>query len=387
MIEFQKPYKLEAAKVYIEDCLINGNTAGDGKYTKACSDWILSHLKAKSVLMTTSCTHALELALYMLDLSENDEVIVPSFTYPSTANAVLMAGGKVVFSQVNPDDFTLDPRRIEEKITENTKAILPMHYGGNICQMEEIMAIAKRYNLRVIEDAAQSFLSTYKETFAGTIGDFGCFSFHGTKDLVAGEGGALLINNGSYKEAAGIFRAKGTNREAFLKGDVDYYEWVGKGSSYSPSELLMALLYSQLEVAHEVVTQRKRIYLEYQKFFESQKYPWLKSYSQVSPNVDVNGHLYYIEFMTEALGDGFRTYMKDQGVMAYSHFVPLHSSAYGRQLACDVGDYNDEQGIGHRLVRLPIYPGLSRQSIDYILSLTEKFMLEVAHGISGHSNL
>ncbi len=387
MIDFQKTYKAEAGMTYIEDCLNEGRTSGDGKYTELCSDWIKHRLHAPSVLMTTSCTHALELALHLMNLSQNDEVIVPSFTYPSTANAVLMAGGKVVFSQVCSEDLTLDPAKLEEKITEHTKAIIPVHYGGNLCQMDAIMTIAKNHDLMVIEDAAQGFLSTYKNRFAGTFGDFGCFSFHGTKDLIAGEGGALIINNPIYADRAAVFREKGTNRQAFLRGEVAFYEWVAKGSSYSPSELLMAVLFSQFEAADTILAARRRIYTIYSDFFQKKSFSCVSGFSTPSEDVKINGHLFYLRFTTDALGDAYKVYMKEQGIEAFGHFVPLHSSSYGRKISVNNEGFDVEEGIGHQLVRLPIYPNLTEEDIHKILQITETFMVEVTDGISGYSNL
>lgn len=387
MIEFQKIYKAEASMTYIEDCLEQGSISGDGKYTRLCSEWLVKRLGPPSILMTTSCTHALELALHMLNLSETDEVIVPSFTYPSTANAVLVAGGKVVFSQVRSCDMTLDPSKLEDKITANTKAIIPVHYGGNICQMDQLMDIARKHDLLVIEDAAQGFLSTYKGHYAGTIGDFGCFSFHGTKDLVAGEGGALVINNVRYREQAAIFKEKGTNRAAFLKGKVDYYEWVAKGSSYSPSDLLMAVLFSQFEQADVILQARQKIYARYSNYFNNKAYQKLSGFSSPTPQVSVNGHLFYIRFKTSHLGKAFKAYMKEEGIAAYGHFVPLHTSSFGKAMGDHGGGFDVEAGIGHQLVRLPLYADLSHKELERILDATDRFMMEVSDGISGYSNL
>jgi len=387
MIEFQKAYQTKKSFTYIKDCLEQQYLSSDGLYTKKCYDWLSNKLNVKDILMTTSCTHALELALQCISLTCDDEVIVPSFTYPSTANAVLMAGGKVVFSQVLRKDLTLDPALIEEKITANTKAIIVVHYGGQVCAMTEIMAIAKAHNLYVIEDSAQSFLSTYKGEMAGTIGDFGCYSFHGTKDVVAGEGGALVINNQVHKEACEIFRNKGTNREAFLRNEVDFYEWVGKGSSYGPSDILMALLFSQLEVSETIIRLRQVIRARYVDHFTSKAYGLLETYSQVHSEVINNGHMFYMIFKDPLQGQAFRAYMKDRGIMVYTHFVPLHSSQYGSQYCRDKDVFDLEKDLGKRLVRLPLYPDLSEDEQREILACVDEFMVEVSNDFSGDSYL
>ncbi len=265
MLCFQQPYKLENSKKYINDSINIGHLEGDGKYTKLCELWINDKLNIKNTFMMNSCTSALECALQILELDSGDEVIVPSFTYPSTANAVILAGGKVVFGEIEPCSMTLDVAKLENLINEKTKAIIVVHYGGISCDMDVIIKIAKNNNLYIIEDAAQSFLSTYKGRYTGTIGDFGCFSFHGTKDFIAGEGGALIVNNEKFIEKVEIFRQKGTNKAAFLDGKSGYYEWVDKGSSQSPSELNMALLYGQLQLDSEIISHRKEIYKYYKK--------------------------------------------------------------------------------------------------------------------------
>lgn len=387
MIEFQKAYQPEKSLNYIKDCLMNNKLSGDGDYTELCQQWLRRRLKVDHILMTTSCTHALELALHRIGIGGNDEVIVPSFTYPSTANAVLMAGGKVVFSQVRQEDLTLDAKRLEEKITKNSKAIIVVHYGGHVCAMDEIMAIARAHNLYVIEDSAQSFLSTYKNQLAGTIGDFGCFSFHGTKDIVAGEGGALVIKNPNHALGCENFRDKGTNRKAYLRGEVEFYEWVGKGSSYGPSELLMALLYSQLEASDDIIRMRQAIRQVYVEHFSQRDYAQLVGTSGNDEDVINNGHMFYLIFKDAQLCKDFRIFMKMQGIMVYTHFVPLHSSQYGQQFYVTSDNFEVEETLGQRLVRLPLYPDLSHDQVMSILQAVDKFMSEVTNDISHHTDL
>lgn len=374
MIEFQKAFNLEASKTYMDDCLSGGHLSGDGKYTELCCHWIRERLSVPEVLMTTSCTHALELALNILNLGPEDEVIVPSYTYPSTANAVLMAGGKVVFSEVRSSDLTMDPDRLAGKINHRTKAIIPVHYAGNVCQMDALMAIARTHGLMVIEDSAQGFLAAYKGQYAGTFGDFGCFSFHGTKDFVAGEGGALCINNPSYIEQAGFFHDKGTNRTAFVEGRVSRYEWVAKGSSYSPSELVMALLYGQLTQAEAILQRRKAFYDRYVSFFKANAYPLLDGYSMPAEEVTNNGHTYWIRFHSPIKADGFRRFMKQRGINAYSHFVPLHSSMYGQRFQDGGMAFDVEKELGRRLIRLPLYPDLTENDFDVIIEAVTDYM-------------
>jgi len=271
MIEYKKPYLLDQSLRYVEDAMRSSNGSGDGRYTEECETWIKKQLGVKQVTMTTSCTHALELALHVIELGQEDEVILPSYTYPSTANAVLLAGGKVVFSEVEPNHLTLDPAKLEAKITSKTKAIIVVHYGGICCKMDEIMHIAKKHHLVVIEDGAQSFLSKYKGRYAGTLGDFACLSFHGTKDVVAGEGGALLFHDDRYAEKVTMFRQKGTNQASYKKGLVDFYEWKTKGSSYGPSDILMAMLLGQLELSQEIIECNKIIFENYENYFKNKK--------------------------------------------------------------------------------------------------------------------
>lgn len=343
------------ASKYIQQVIKSGKTSGDGYYTQRCQSWLEGAINSKKILMTTSCTHALELVFQLLGLEEY-EVIMPSYNFPSSANAVLINGGKVVFTQVNNADLCIDVDKIEEKITSKTRAILVVHYGGMSCQMDEIMDIAKRYNLYVIEDAAQGFLSTYKGKYLGTIGHFGCFSFHETKNISCGEGGALSINisDPTLSNKAEIIRQKGTNRKAFENGLVSQYEWVNEGSSYSPSELLMAYLYSQLELANQIQDSRMKIFNQYKYHFQKVDYRCIENYSKDNPYGDSNGHIFYIIFKYEQQAQQFVSQLAKENIKAITHFVPLHLSEMGARMGYHEEDFPFEASVYKRLIRLPI---------------------------------
>lgn len=367
---------MEVAKKYIDDVLTSGHLEGDGKYTLKCEEWISREIGASHVFMMTSCTHALESAIRVLGLNGDDEVIMPSFTYPSTANAVVLAGANVVFSEVKEENLTIDETRIEEKITPRTKAIIVVHYGGVPCDMDPIMVIASKYNLVVIEDSAQSFLTKYKDKYTGTIGHLGCFSFHGTKDFVAGEGGAIIVNDPKYKELVEVFRQKGTNRSAFIDGRSEYYEWVHEGSSYSPSELTMAVLYSQLELKDRIISKRHIIYKRYREYMEMISVRYNLSdrlkYS-TTPFKLVNGHLFYLLFTSVNEANAFRIHLAKTGIETRTHFVPLHESQKGKEYVVDANSFVNENNIGQRLVRLPIYPDLQQREQDTIHNAIRHF--------------
>ncbi len=366
MIKFQRPYELDQSLEYIRDTFHEEHTEGDGKYTKLCSDWINRRIGSRHTFMMNSCTSALECAVRVIGLEEGDEVILPSFTHPSTANAIVLAGGRPVFSQIEKKHMTLDPQRLEEKITPRTKAVMVVHYGGISCDMDPIMDICRNHGLKVIEDCAQSFLSTYKGRYTGTIGDFGCFSFHGTKDILAGEGGGLIVNNDEDVRSVEIFRQKGTNRDSFARGDSAFYEWVGQGSSYSPSELNMALLYSQLEKADEILANKRKIYDYYKhhinRIIESSN-SQNRLFCTSGETMSANGHLFYLVFNEEEDGIRFVDFMKRHDIDVRTHFVPLHESIMGRRYIDDTRDFGYEKGLGKRLVRLPLYANL--EHVDY----------------------
>lgn len=371
-IPFNRPFFTGNESRYMEDVLHSlsdgGHICGDGKYTRLVQDFFQTTFGARKILMTTSCTSALELATQLLDLKRGDEVIVPSYTFSSTVNPVLLAGATPVFTDIQRDTLNLDPDSIRKKITQKTRAIYPVHYGGVSCAMDEIMEIAQEHNLKVVEDAAQGVNAKYKGKYLGTIGDFGCYSFHETKNYVCGEGGALLINSDDPKiiERAEIIREKGTNRSKFHRGEVDKYTWVEVGSSYLPSDLLAAFLYAQLERLDEIQKMRMEIWNSY--------YSELKSFEDAGnirlPDVpdyaEHNAHLFYVLFNDEQTRDRVMNQLKDEGIHAVFHYVPLHSAPVGLSLGYRKEDLPVTKEMSGRLLRLPIYAGMTQEQFTYI---------------------
>lgn len=375
MIAFHKTYKTIESIEYIKDVLEH-KISGDGKYTKLCEDYIRKSIGAKYVLMTTSGTHALELACFVAGLGEGDEVIIPSYTYPSTGNAVLMTGATIVYSEIDENSCMLDSEKLEAKITEKTKGIIPVHYGGMIGNMPEILALAKKHKLLVIEDAAQGYLAIGKDgKYGGMYGDMGCFSFHGTKDIIAGEGGAVVFKHKEDYEKAQIIRLKGTNSEAFNEGLVSRYEWVAKGTSYSPSELNMALLYSQLLLSKEILLKKQNLVEHYYKSFKKIKSNWQKlgilRVGQYDEQGTINGHIFYIVFKDQVSMVKVQKRLKEQGVETRTHFIPLHESRFGKKFIRENNHFVFESELGDRLLRLPLFPDLTNEEIDNILRIIE----------------
>jgi len=383
MIPFNRPYLTGNEIVYIEDVLHSlnqgGHICGDGKYTKLVQEFFQSKFGARKALLTTSCTTALELATRLLNLKPGDEVIVPSYTFSSTVNPVLLAGAKPVFAEIQEDTLNIDPVDICKKITKKTRAIYPVHYGGVSCAMDEIMEIAQEHNLQVVEDAAQGVNAKYKGKYLGTIGDFGCYSFHETKNYVCGEGGALLINSDDPKiiERAAILREKGTNRSKFNRGEVDKYTWVDVGSSYLPSDLLSAFLYAQLEKLDEIQDMRLNVWNAYytalKPFEESGKIrlPVVPDYAEH------NAHLFYILFKDEPTRDHIMNQLKEKGIHAVFHYVPLHSAPVGLGLGYQKKDLPVTEDISGRLLRLPMYAGIKETDISHIITELAGIILNI----------
>lgn len=369
-IPFNKPYLTGKEKKYIEDSLQKKDLSGDGYYTKKVSSFLENQFSLDKVLMTTSCTHALELAADLIGLKEGDEVILPSFTFPSTANAVISRGARPVFAEIKENTFNIDPSDIEKKITDKTRAVIPVHYGGIGCDMDQIISLAEEYKLYIIEDAAQGVNAGYKDKYLGGIGDFGCYSFHSSKNYISGEGGALLLNNCSnyIKERAEIIREKGTNRSSFLRGEVDKYTWIDKGSSYLPSDLLMALLYAQLEELDKIKIMRKKIFRRYYNSLKSFiNRPFLDDISYIPADRNSNYHIFYLKFSDNKIRNFVLTSLKNRGIFAAFHYIPLHSSPMGRKLGYEVSDLELTEEVGATILRLPLYPGLSDEKISYII--------------------
>ena len=374
MITFNKPPYAEKAMEYIQDCVKSQKICGDGAYTKKCSEWLEKKTGTAKCLLTTSCTHATELAALLLpDIGPGDEGIMPAFTFVSTADAFVLRGATPVFVDIRPDTMNIDEKLIEDAVTDRTKAIVPVHYAGVSCEMDAIMEIAGRHGLAVVEDAAQGIMSTYKSKALGTIGDFGCFSFHETKNYSMGEGGALLIRDPKDVEEAEIIREKGTNRSKYYRGQVDKYTWINYGSSYLPSDMNAAYLYAQLEIAEEINNARLSIWRQY---YENLK-PLAEENRIQLPTVPEgcvhNGHMFYIKTADIEERTKLIDYLKENGIHAVFHYIPLHTAPAGRKFGRFHGEDRHTTRESERLLRLPMYYGLSEDEVEYICSHVRKF--------------
>ena len=354
----------------ISNVINNGNFSGDGEFTKKCNFWLEKNIKSKKVLLTTSCTHALELAAALINIKSGDEVIMPSFTFVSTANAFVLKGAKIIFVDIRPDTMNIDESKIEQAITTNTKAIIPVHYAGVACEMDKIMEIANKHNLFVIEDAAQGLMSTYKGKPLGSIGHFGCFSFHQTKNYQCGEGGAIAINHEDFIDRAEIIREKGTNRSLFIKGIVDKYRWVDIGSSYLPSELNAAFLLAQLQIANKVNEKRCLLWNEYARH--------LGGHSSIElQNVPVgavhNGHIFYIKLKDIEQRYRMINHLKGFGIQAVFHYIPLHESKKCTKYNLFDGKDEYTSKESERLLRLPLFYDLNISDVRYICTKVKEF--------------
>lgn len=373
MINFNVPPYVETAAEYIQECVKNQKICGDGAYTKKCNTWLEEKTGSTKCLLTTSCTHATEMAALLADIKPGDEVIMPSYTFVSTADAFVLRGGVPVFVDIRPDTMNIDETLIEAAITDKTKAIVPVHYAGVACEMDTIMDIAKRHNLVVIEDAAQGIMSTYKGKALGTIGNFGCYSFHETKNYSMGEGGALLIRDEKDIEAAEIIREKGTDRSKFFRGQVDKYTWVNFGSSYLPSDMNAAYLYSQLEIADTINEARIDCW---NRYYENLK-PLADSGKIDLPVVPEgcvhNAHMFYIKAKDIQERTSLISYLKENGVLSVFHYIPLHSAPAGQKFGRFHGEDKYTTRESERLARLPMYYGLELEQVDFICDLIKNF--------------
>lgn len=375
MIPFNKPFVIENELEYIKDAIDNKLIRGDGGYTKKCHSFLEKKLEAKKVLLTHSCTAALEMAAILTDIKPGDEVIMPSYTFVSTANAFVLRGGVPVFVDIRPDTLNINEDLIEQAITPKTKAIVPVHYAGVACEMDKIMEIAKKYNLLVIEDAAQGVGAFYKGKPLGTIGDMGCFSFHETKNIISGEGGAIVINNEKFVERAEIIREKGTNRSKFFRGQVDKYTWVDIGSSFLPSDMIAAYLYSQLENMDKINAKRIDVWNVYNKFFE--QYEGIVKRPFIPENCTHNAHMYYVLFKNLELRTKFIEYMKKNNISTVFHYIPLHSSPAGEKFGRTCGDMSVTNEISDTLVRLPMFYELNSNEMSLIKENIKEFMEKI----------
>jgi len=366
MIPFNKQNLFGKELEYIKDAYNNGKVSGDGKYTKMCSRFMEERFNSKKILLTTSGTHALELAALLADIKEGDEVILPSYTFVSTANAFVLRGAKLVYCDIREDNLNIDENKIEGLITEKTKAIVPVHYAGVACEMDKIMQIAKEYDLIIIEDAAQGVDAKYKDKYLGTIGDFGCYSFHETKNFSSGEGGAISINNEKYIKRAEIIREKGTNRSQFFRGEVDKYTWVDIGSSYLPSDINAAVLYNQFENMENINNKRKEIYNAYYNGLKDLQDQNKLRLPIINDFAKTNYHMFYIILNSEEERNNLMDYLKANGIHSVFHYIPLHESPYSRE---HFGNFSlpVTENLSRRLLRLPMYYSLKLEEVNYII--------------------
>ena len=376
MITFNVPPCADKAMEYIEECMRNQKICGDGAYTKKCNRWIEERTGTTKCLLTTSCTHATELAALLADIRPGDEVIMPAYTFVSTADAFVLRGAVPVFVDIRPDTMNIDEKLIEAAITDKTRAIVPVHYAGVACEMDTIMDIAARHGLLVIEDAAQGILATYKGRALGSIGDFGCYSFHETKNYSMGEGGALLIRDAKYVEDAEIIREKGTNRSKFYRGQIDKYTWVNYGSSYLPSDMNAAYLYAQLEQADEINQARLACWNRYYERLTPLKEAGKLELPVVPEGCVHNAHMFYVKVKDITERTEFISFLAENGVHSVFHYIPLHTAPAGQKFGRFHGEDRYTTAESERLARLPMYYGLSLEQVDYICDVIYKFFAE-----------
>lgn len=376
MIPFNIPPYVGTEMTYLKQAIDAHKICGDGQFTKKCHAWMEERFGAQKVLLTTSGTTALDMAALLCGLQPGDEVILPSFTFSSTATAFVLAGAKLVFVDVRPDTMNIDETKIEAAITERTRVIVPVHYAGVACEMDTIMAIARKYNLKVVEDAAQGVMSTYKERPLGTIGDFGCFSFHETKNYSMGEGGALIINDPAYNERAEIMREKGTNRSRFLRGQVDKYTWVDFGDSYLPSDLNAAYLWAQLQEADRINDDRIATWKAYYEAFRPLEEAGWVALPVVPADCVHNAHMFYLKCRDLEERTAFISFLKENGVQAVFHYVPLHSAPAGLKFGIFHGTDEYTTGESDRLVRLPLYFGMTEEDRQRVIQVVNQFFLK-----------
>lgn len=372
MISFNVPPVTGKEVTYMQDAISRNKICGDGYYTKLCNKWIEDTTGIAKALLTTSCTHATELAAILCDIKPGDEVIMPSYTFVSTADAFVLRGAKVVFVDIRPDTMNIDEKLIENAITDKTVAIVPVHYAGVSCEMDTIMKIAEKYNLKVVEDAAQGVMSKYKGKSLGTIGDYGCYSFHETKNYSMGEGGAILIRDAKDSDRAEIVREKGTDRSRFLRGQVDKYTWVAAGSSYLPSDLNAAYLYAQLEVAQQVFDDRMNSWNKYNEAFKHLKDKGVIETPFVPEECEHNAHMYYIKLANITERTKFIDYMKENDILTVFHYIPLHSAPAGREYGVFAGEDKYTTKESERIVRLPLYYNMG-EAVDEVISKVYKY--------------
>ncbi len=373
MIGFNVPIYMDESINCIKKATENRKICGDGEFTKKCSELMEEKFNAKKILLTTSCTSALEMAAILLDIQPGDEVILPSYTFVSTADAFVMVGAKIVFVDINPKTMNIDENKIEEAITSKTKAIVVVHYAGISPDMDRIMKIAKEHNLKVVEDSAQGVMAKYKDKYLGTIADLGCYSFHETKNYSMGEGGAIVINDPELIERAEIIREKGTNRNKFFRGEIDKYTWVDYGSSYLPSELNCAYLYPQLEKAEMINNDRLTSWNYYKDGLKELEKDGCITLQYVPEYSEHNAHMFYIKAKNLEERTKLIEYLKSKGIQAVFHYIPLHTSPAGMRFGRFFGEDKYTTSESEKLVRLPMYYGLTRKEQDEVIDAIKKF--------------
>ena len=375
MIPFNKPPLTGNEEKYVLESMNSSKISGDGEFTKKCHKWFEEKFRCKKALLTTSCTHALEMAAILLDIKEGDEVIMPSYTFVSTANAFVLRGAKIVFVDIRPDTMNIDETKIEQAITDKTKVIVPVHYAGVGCEMDTIMDIAKRHNLFVVEDAAQGMMSTYKGKALGTIGHLGAFSFHETKNYTsAGEGGLLLINDDKFVQRAEIIREKGTNRSLFFRGMVDKYSWVDVGSSYLMNDVSAAYLWGNLEKADEINENRLDSWTKYYNGLKEIEDKGFVELPKIPDECIHNAHMFYLKVKDLDERTKLLEFLKENDILAVFHYIPLHSAPAGLKFGRFDGQDNFTTKESERLLRLPIYYGITQKDVEVILCKLKKFL-------------
>jgi len=373
MINFNEPPFIGKELEYINEAFKNKKVCGDGKFTKLCNKWLEEKTGTAKALLTTSCTSALEMAAMLCDINPDDEVIMPSFTFVSTANAFVLRGAKVVFVDIRPDTMNIDENLIEDAITSKTKAIVPVHYAGVSCEMNKIMELAKKYNLKVVEDAAQGVTSSYYGKALGTIGDYGCYSFHETKNYSMGEGGAILLKDPKDSELAEIIREKGTDRSKFFRGQVDKYTWVNSGSSYLPSDINAACLWAQFENVDKIYNNRMTSWNLYKEGLMNLENKGLIDLPTIPEGCIHNAHMFYIKVKNLDVRTKLLAYLKKNGICAVFHYIPLHSAPAGLKHCRFHGEDKFTTKESERLIRLPLYFGIKHTDVEFIIDKINAF--------------
>jgi len=377
LIPFSKPFIPSDSIKYLKLVITSGKLSGDHEFTKKCNFWLEKRLKAKKVLLTTSCTHALEMAALLINIVKGDEVIMSSYTFSSTANAFILRGAKIVFVDIRPDTMNINEKLIEKAITPRTKAIVPVHYAGVGCGMDTILYLKNKYNLFIIEDAAQSLMAKYKGKMLGTLGDIGCYSFHETKNYQCGEGGAIVLNDSKFIKSAEIIREKGTNRSQFFRGEIDKYSWLKVGSSYLPSDLNAALLYAQLEMADQINENRLRSWNHYYSRFQDLEAKGYIELPNIPPECDHNAHSFYIKVKNLSERSELIKYLKKSRIISLFHYIPLHSSEAGKNYGRFSGQDIHTTKESEKLLRLPLYFNMPIASLERTCKTIIKYFTKV----------